>query len=369
MFEDRTFERLLDEVLKSVPEEIDTRQGSIFYDAVSGVLLKIGKLYTDLEVVAQLSTIKTATGEMLDTRAAEYAVYRLKPTKAVYRAEFTGKSPKPGERFYYDGLYFKLIEFGEDKQLCFEAEVAGTDYNNVYSGTPAVPVNFIEGMKSSTFGILLESGSDIESDKNFRERLWEKISGPAENGNRQHYKTWCESIDGIGIARIIPLWNGVCTVMAVLIDTEGLPCSSVKVAEVQEYIDPADKGMTAVVNGKTYVVGDGKGNGVANIGAHFTAVAAEAIDINITFAGELTEGITNEQITIEAKEAIAKYIQNLVLTTPENENIVVRISAVGAILSGLKHLLDYNNLQINGKGKNVTSDKLSIPVLREVIVE
>ena len=52
MFEGYTYERLLEEVLNNAPEEIDTRQGSIFFDAVSGVLLKVAKLYTDLDVVS-----------------------------------------------------------------------------------------------------------------------------------------------------------------------------------------------------------------------------------------------------------------------------------------------------------------------------
>ena len=43
MFEDYTYERLLEDVLNNAPEDIDTRQGSIFYDAVSGILLKVAK--------------------------------------------------------------------------------------------------------------------------------------------------------------------------------------------------------------------------------------------------------------------------------------------------------------------------------------
>ena len=88
MFEGYTYERLLEEVLNNAPEEIDTRQGSIFFDAVSGVLLKVAKLYTDLDVVSEMTRLATATGEALDTKASEYGVTRLAATKAKYRAEF-----------------------------------------------------------------------------------------------------------------------------------------------------------------------------------------------------------------------------------------------------------------------------------------
>ena len=46
MFEAKTYEALLAEVLAAAPEGIDTRQGSIFYDAVSGPIMKIAKMYT-----------------------------------------------------------------------------------------------------------------------------------------------------------------------------------------------------------------------------------------------------------------------------------------------------------------------------------
>ena len=72
MFEDFTYERLLEDVLNNAPEDIDTRQGSIFYDAVSGILLKVAKLYTDLDLVVEMVSVVSATGEALDTRAGEY---------------------------------------------------------------------------------------------------------------------------------------------------------------------------------------------------------------------------------------------------------------------------------------------------------
>lgn len=36
MFEEMTYEKILQDVLDNAPDGIDTRQGSIFYDAVAG---------------------------------------------------------------------------------------------------------------------------------------------------------------------------------------------------------------------------------------------------------------------------------------------------------------------------------------------
>lgn len=369
MFEGYTYELLLEDVLDNAPEGIDTRQGSIFYDAVSGILLKVAKLYTDLDLVIELGRLTTTTGEALDAKAGEYGITRLAATSAKYRAIFEGMTPEIGERFYYDGAYFALQVDDDAGVYYFEAEQPGENGNNIYAGTPAVPVNNIEGLTAATFGAIYENGSDTEDDESLRTRVIEKIAGPAENGNRQHYKTWCESIDGVGRARIFPLWNGENTVKGVLIDTTGKPCGAEKVAEVQEYIDPATKGMTVTLGGRTYTVGDGLGNGVANIGAHFTAVGAFPLKIAVTFGAELAGGVTKEAAQREATAAIERYFEELVLKTDEPEEIIVRVSAVGAILSQCKSLVDYRDLRLNGDTQNIIPGEDDVPVLGKVVLE
>lgn len=369
MFEDYTYERLLEDVLDNAPEGIDTRQGSIFYDAVSGVMMKVAKLYTDLDLIVEMTSIVTAEGEALDVRAGEYGVSRHGAARAKYLVTFEGVTPLLGERFYYDGQYFVLKEDPAKEVLYLEAEKAGEDGNNIYAGTAAVPVNNIEGLTAAMFGKIYENGGDPETDENLRTRVQEKIAGPAENGNKQHYKTWCESIDGVGRARIFPLWNGPNTVKAVLIDSAGQPCSPSKVAEVQNYIDPATKGYTATVGGREYVVGDGLGEGVANLGAHFTAAGAAPLTISVTFAAELKSGATPDAAQQEAAEAIGEYLKELVLTAAEAADIVVRVSAVGAILSGLQYILDYSGLKLNGEAANIRPGEDDVPVLGEVSIE
>lgn len=365
MFEDYTFERLLEDVLNNAPEGIDTRPGSIFYDAIAGILIKVAKLYTDLDLVFELSQIDTATGKYLDVRASEYGISRHPATPARYNVELVGTRPTSGERFFTDGLYFRLRDSGSAAQ-CLEAEIAGVAGNDVRSGVPAVPVNNIAGLTAATFGELREYGTDDEDDESLRTRVKEKIGGPAENGNRQHYKTWCESIDGVGRARVMPLWNGPNTVKAVLINPLGLPCSAVVVEAVQAYIDPATKGYTATVDGKTYVVGDGLGDGAANLGAHFTAVAAGITAISVSFNAELASGVTANTAKAEAAEALEAYLKDLVIAANSTDDVIVRVSAIGAILSGLPSVLDYTDLKINGGTQNIMPGEDNVPKLEEV---
>lgn len=369
MYEDRTFENLLQEVLADAEADgIDTRQGSIFYDSVSGTCLKIAKLYTDIDVARRLVSIATATGDDLDDKASEYGMTRHAATPAKYRFTFEGTAPDTGTRFYNDGLYFVLRYNTLEGEYYLEAEVPGESGNVVYEGTAAIPVNEIDSLKNARFGAIYENGTDREDDESLRTRVQEKIAGPAENGNKQHYKTWCESIDGIGHARIYPLWNGPNTVKAVLIDSAGRACSGSKIAEVQQYIDPATKGYTATVDGYTYTVGDGLGEGVANLGAHFTAVSAREIKIDVAFEADLASGFTPQEVQEQAKEAIDAYLKDTVLTTAAAEDVVIRAARIGAIIIELDSVVDYKNLTLNGSTENIRPGADYIPVAGEVTV-
>lgn len=373
MFEAQTYEALMKDVLALAPEGVDTRQGSIFFDAVSATVNKIAKLYTDLDRVFETVFIVTAHDEYLDLRAAEYGMSRNAATSAKYCFEHTGTRPTAGWRFFHQdsGYYFTLREDGEGT-IYLEAETPGTECNYIQDGDIAVPCNTVQGMTSASFGPIYGEGygTDTEDDEHLRNRIFEKIAGPAENGNRQHYKTWCESVDGVGRAIIFPLWYGQNTVKGVLISPDGLPVADSVVEEVQRYVDPADEGMTVEVDGKTYVFGDGRGNGQANIGAHFTAVAVTARYINVSFAAELPNGQTVENVRQAVTEAITEYLKGLVLDAADETPIIVRISAIGAILASLTtYLIDYADLIINGAEVNIRPAADEVPVLGEVSID
>lgn len=367
MFEEYTYEKLLAGVLAAAPEGIDTRQGSIFYDAVSGILNDIAKLYTDLDLVFELVFIDTTSGEYLDRKASEYGITRLAATKSKYEFTYTGTAPPVGTRFFSDGIYF-LIKKGDGDTLYLEAELAGTESNYITAETTAVPVNTVQGMTAAQFGNVIESGTAAEDDDSLRVRVKEKIAGPAENGNKQHYKTWCESIDGVGRARIFPLWNGPNTVKGVLINSNGTPCGPTVVSEAQNYIDPNSLGQTVTIGEKTYNVGDGLGEGVANLGAHFTAVAAESLTIAVAFTAVISSAYTPETAKAAVETAIASYFKSLVLDTAEGDKIVIRITAVGAILSGLACIVDYSYLTLNGGSENITPTDDEVPIRGEVTI-
>lgn len=352
MFEAKTYEAVLADIMSRAPDGIDLRQGSIFFDAVAGIAFKIAKYYADLEQVFNLVFLPTATGDYLTMRAEEHGVYRQPPATAKYKASFTGTIPEPGTRFFANGHYFLLME-DEVLGLYLEAEEAGNAASDIPAGTPVVPVDAISGLTAASIAEEVEPGSNEEDDESLRLRVQEKIAGPAENGNIQHYKTWCEEVPGVGRARIVPLWDGPNTVKGVLIDTDGGPASDAVVDRVQEYIDPG---------------GTGLGEGVANIGAHFTAVAASKSQVAISFGVTLSKGGVLSEVQAAAETALKGHIKDVNLNTSDNETATLRVSTVGNIIYALPGVLDYADLRFNGQTANIELTSEEVFSLREVTV-
>lgn len=225
--------------------------------------------------------------------------------------------------------------------------------NNLASGTKVIPELDVDGLISATLGELAIPAIDAESDDSARERLINRISGPDENGNKSQVRTWCESVEGVGAARIIPLWKGPYTVKGVIISAVGGVPSQTVIDNVQNYIDPGCTGM---------------GEGVANIGQFFTAVAVEAVKIDITVSVLKKSDATYSGIQEAFKNLLQKYFVEMSLEEYAN-GMAIRYAHVGSILENMDEVIDYDELKLNGNSANITFSILQIPILGEVTVD
>lgn len=310
---------------------------------ITAQLILLSAFYVDLRTLSDLIMIDSATGEYLDLRVAERNMERQDATCAKYQVTFVGALPEEESRFFADDMYFGLY-YDDNNVPYLESEEPGTDGNVIASGTAASPVDTIPGLQSATFGELIEPGTNTENDASLKKRHRESISGPAENGNKQHYKTWCESVDGVGNARIVPLWNGPNTVKGIITDDEGMPASAAVVARVQAYIDPDEDG-----DGE----GDGLGEGASNLGAKFTAVAPTALPINVSVTLVLASDALIEDVRDEITQAITDYLKGLILEADEDTRPIIRYNEIGAIILSNEGVLDYDDLLVNDGTANI----------------
>ena len=150
---------------------------------------------------------ETCTGDVLDEKLEERGLTRnpAEATPAIYKVIFVGEVPEIDSVMSCDDYLFTLQD--RDGEYVIVSDDVGTELNDLIPGTEVIPELDVDGLISATLGELLIPAIDVEDDDSARERLINKISGPDENGNKSQIRTWCESVDGVGAARIMPLWN------------------------------------------------------------------------------------------------------------------------------------------------------------------
>lgn len=378
LFNEYTAEELIEQAIANAPDDIDTRQGSVFFDAISGSFNRLAQLFIDANIISEQSSVRTATGENLDILAANLYMSKLKREEAQtsqYNITLTAAEGIPfeevdieeGDRFIIDGMYF-ILRQNEDESFYIEAETPGADSNNIPVGTSALPVETIDDLASAKIGNIIRSGIDEEDDDAFRLRIQEMLSAPAENANAQQYKTWCENIKGVGTATIFPLFAGPNTVKAVLTDSNNQPCTSEIVKAVQDFIDPITRNTKVVVNGAEIIVGDGIGEGVAPIGAHFLAVTAINNDITITILNPVMyEGVSQNEAISVIRKNIANYFSSLTKSYDAKKNIMVKLIQVSSIIASTNAIEDFESVLVNGKSLNYIVPAGEIPNLKEIV--
>lgn len=376
LFEDEQSEEYWREQAAEIARrlDVDNRQGSVFYDTQEGHIRRTTKFYGDLASVRNMISIESCEGEILDQYAQMDGLTRAAGTFSTWNATFEGAVVPDGSEFMCGDYYLTwTLTDAETGTGFLTANDIGTETNGLIPGTQLIPSDNIDGLILAVLGEAINKGTDEEDDDSFRARWKEEKANPTGNSNRQAYKTWCENVAGVTLARILPLWGGANTVKAVLISADGLGVSEDIVSEVQEYVDPIEDGYTVEASGQSYTFGDGVGEGVANIGAHFLAAAALPYEVRITADVMLADGSTLEAAQEEAKTAFAEYFRQLTLAATyrknESTDAVVRMSSIAAILSGLTGIADYDydTLQMNGANSNITVGEEYAAKITEVV--
>lgn len=368
MFEEYTEEYFMEQAkIMGDKLDVDTREGSLYMDAAAGHCIRAAKFMNDLSTVFNLLAVDSCTGDILTEKAAQDGVFRQRATPAYYQVSFDGTTPNVGTRFFVDSYFFVLVM--ENGTLYLQSEETGTGLNELEPGRNVIPVYNVAGLASCKLGELHIPGTDEEKDESLRERWQDKKKGPSQNNNRSQYKSWCEERTGVGRAHIFPLYGGENTVIAVLYSEDGgLPTKGV-IDDVQQYIDPIVEGYKVSVNGKMLVFGDGLGDGVSDLGAHFLAMAPAGTEILVTFSADLRNGYSRTQAQEEVMNGIKEYFKSLVIDG--DEEIIVRVSAIGNIISQANSILDYSpaSIRLNGSAGNIVVGKESTPIAKEVLID
>lgn len=356
MYEGRTEEKIKQEMLDSISNEVSKSEQSFIHDAIAPAAIKFAEVYIELETLANKLDIENLEGEELERFVYQRTGIRRKPaTKATTIVTITGQEGakiSKGDLVGADTVNFismedKTIDITGRTEVLVECESPGTIGNVPAGAIKYFPVS-IPGLVDVYNPEAVTNGYDAESDTELRQRYYERIQTPATSGNKHHYINWAKEVIGVGDARVVPLWQGDNTVKVIIIDSDKQPASSDLVQKVQEYIDPGISGL---------------GEGQAPIGAFCTVVSAVGKSIDITFTVTRNTSYTIEQVKISVESNIKEYLKSIAF-----KDDTVSYAKIGAIILNSEGVLDYENLTINGTTSNIAIDYEEVAILGEVVI-
>lgn len=321
MFEEMTYENILDDMLSRVSDDIDKREGSIIYDALAPAAYKLAETYFLLNNFIDLVSGDTAVGEYLDRVVNDYGIIRKKATYAIRKIETT-IDVAIGARWGLRDTSYTIIEKISTNSYKAKCEQLG-DIGNIYSGI-LENIDNVSGV-TATLTDILESGVEEESDDNLRSRFYHQLQAPATSGNVDNYRSWTLQVEGVGGVKVFPLSDGPGTVKLLVVDSN-MEIDETLEERVYNYIETVRPiGAQVIVDSPT--------SKVINISANVNIDGTRLLE-------NIKQSFNNE---------ISKYLKDITF-----ETYIVSYAKVGSILLGIDGVLDYSDLKINNNNTNVT---------------
>lgn len=355
MFENMTFDILMQRMLSKVPDNMDKREGSIIYDAIAPVAVELVNAYISLDAVLNESFADTQTREFLIRRVAERGLELRTATKAIWKGMFTPATLELAidTRFNCDNLNYRIIEKIANGEYRVECETAGTVGNETFG--KLIPIEYVYGLETATLTELLIPAEDDEDTEVLRKRYFDSFDKNAYGGNVADYIEKTNAINGVGSTKVTPVWQGGGTVLLTILNSEFNPASSELIADVQDAIDPT---------------GDATGLGIAPIGHIVTVKTATTVPINISASFIFSDDYNFAGCKDQIENAIKDYLLEQRKLWADSDYLILRVLQIEArILGNVQGILDIVNTKINDTTENLQLSEYQVPVFGGVTDE
>lgn len=350
LYEHMTYELILDRMIERVSNKypnLDTREGSILYNALAPAAMELAIMYVELDNAIAESFVNTATREYklrhCEQIGMDISVFNA--TQGIHKALFDAEVVI-GSRWNCDLYNYVVNEYiGEENgyhayQLICETE--GSNPNNNRGTLTAIDDLPVTLTYSELVECLIE-GENETSDDDIQLAYYQYVNDTRTDGNIAQYEYWCETYKGIGNYRVLPLWNGANTVKVSILNASNRKASDELIAEFQNYLDPNKSGM---------------GNGKAPIGAFVTVSTATEKPISISADITLKSGYTD---TTPIDTALTNYLSDI--SYKKNAKQTIPYMTLGSEILKVGCVESIANLKVNGGTSDISLGTEEIPII------
>jgi uncharacterized phage protein gp47/JayE len=344
------------------PADIDTSEGSFFWDVVRPVAGEKAEMmgFTLIEAI-KLIYPQYAYGTWLDLHAEIRGLSRRAATKANGYVHVTGTPgtvipagfifATPASDYASSAEFATKAEavLNENGEADIEVEAVEAGPNsNATAGSVTVIFQSLQGVSGVTNPEAITGGTSEESDDNLRDRIleYDRTQGTSFIGNLTDYVRWAKEVDGVGT--VIPVEptadDGVITL--IISDMEGNAATEELCVNVYNHIMSPDNPM----------------NRLAPINAYLSVVPPEAVTIDITANIKAT---TDINVITDNFEQLLKSYYPTAITEGE-----VKYAKIGKLLLDTAGVADYDGstLLVNGGKVNIPLSKAQSPVTGSVVL-
>lgn len=353
-FDKITPERIKAEAKREIREQLDpqglsveTREGSYTDILLSAGAYQVYKAYMLAQSLMERAVPGPDGGEALDAFASVFGIYRTDGIRAMMLAEFSGTDgtavPQGTWVVTPEGLRYATVTAATildgTAQVYAQAEYPGSHYN-VAVGTLLRTQTALPGVTAVTC-MGASSGTDVESDRAFYDRIVLTLSTPSNGGNAASYQKWALECDGVAYAAPVPLWSGPGTVKVIIAGADKIPVTEPVRADVADHIER-----------------------VRPVGAAVTVTTVEVLEISVAAVIVLDETADLLTVTEALKTELEEMFSAVQIGDPEP----VRYNRVLAKLLETPGVVDYQSLTVNGGTDNVMLTQEQVPKLGAVTI-
>ncbi len=345
MFEDRTYENIMKEMMSEMPDDINTEEGSLIFNACAKQALKLEEAYLSMAYIYDNMLPDTQDEEHL----IRYAKERGVEIKTATHAELLGvfnQEIEIGTRFTLNDMDYTVKECVGGFNYRMECEEEGTAGNTSFGELD--PVDYVDDWQGGQITKVLTPGVNRENIDVFRQRVFDTFNTKAFGGNRTDYIHFLCDMDEVGSVKVKRSGDTENSISVFFTDRDfSVPTADV-VKVVQEKTDPESS--------------HGEGNGRAPIGHSVVVCAVGGVEVNISMKLTFESGYVYEAVKSYIDTQIEGYLKELCAKWSSVEYLTVRISQIEARILSIEGIADVSGTTLNGKTQNLVLGEYEIPL-------
>lgn len=349
MYEDRTFDNILAEMLEEMPDNINTSENSLIRNALVREALSRERFYNDMSRLYDNIFIDTMEEDVFVTYAKDRGIYRKAAISAILQADFAQKI-EIGTRFTANELDYEVTEnIGgyTYKIKCLESgEIGNTTFGDIE------PIDYVEDWQGGKIVKLITPGADEESIDSLKQRYRESFEIKAFAGNKKAYRDMTMAIEEVGDCIPCRIKEGETNIPVYVVSRAYRALDDDTLAKVQEIVDPIES--------------KAEGEGTAPIGHDVIIKTPEEVSVNVTAKVITEDPYTWDGVKDTIKGKIEDYFLQVRRDWYKRKGCTIRVSQVESAILSVDGVIDCTTTKLNGISENIVMDYTNVPVVGTV---